>query len=84
MSGGAGRAPHAGPHGWATAPCPPRLCDCSAAQYRATWSQEARFSKILISPKMLTDHMPDVLLRALDSVVAARVPAQGGPGLASV
>ncbi|XP_060029265.1 diacylglycerol lipase-beta isoform X2 [Erinaceus europaeus] len=63
---------------------PGRLCDCSAARYRATWSHEARFSKILISPKMLTDHMPDVLLRALDSVVAARVPAQGGPGLASV
>nr|XP_020137055.1 sn1-specific diacylglycerol lipase beta [Microcebus murinus] len=55
---------------------------CSAAQYSAKWSHEAEFSKILIGPKMLTDHMPDILMRALDSVVSDRVaciscPAQG-------
>ncbi|GAB1290439.1 Diacylglycerol lipase-beta [Apodemus speciosus] len=56
---------------------------CSAAQYRARWAQEAEFSKILIGPKMLTDHMPDIVIRALDRVVADRTacvscPGQGG------
>ncbi|XP_030873431.1 sn1-specific diacylglycerol lipase beta isoform X2 [Leptonychotes weddellii] len=55
----------------------------SAAQYSARWSHESQFSKILIGPKMLTDHMPHVLMRALDSVVSDRAgyvfcPARGG------
>ncbi|XP_020029481.2 diacylglycerol lipase-beta isoform X1 [Castor canadensis] len=59
---------------------------CSAAQYRARWSHEAAFSKILIGPKMLTDHMPDILMKALASVVADRAaclscPGQGGSGV---
>uniref|UniRef100_A0A2K5EVY5 Diacylglycerol lipase-beta n=1 Tax=Aotus nancymaae TaxID=37293 RepID=A0A2K5EVY5_AOTNA len=59
-----------------------RFSCCSAAQYSAKWSHEAEFSKILIGPKMLTDHMPDILMRALDSVVSDRAacvscPAQG-------
>nr|XP_051695026.1 diacylglycerol lipase-beta isoform X1 [Oryctolagus cuniculus] len=57
---------------------------CSATQYGVRWAHEAEFSRILIGPKMLTDHMPDVLMRALDSVVADRAlcvscPAQGLP-----
>lgn len=57
---------------------------CSAAQYGVRWAHEAEFSRILIGPKMLTDHMPDVLMRALDSVVADRAlcvscSAQGLP-----
>lgn len=69
--------------------CPPlapacRLGCCVAARYTARWSHEAEFSRILIGPKMLTDHMPDVLMRALDSVVADRgvcvsCPPQGLP-----
>nr|XP_045000297.1 diacylglycerol lipase-beta isoform X2 [Jaculus jaculus] len=56
---------------------------CSAAQYRARWSHEAEFGRILIGPKMLTDHMPDILMRALDTVVTDRAaclscPGQGG------
>uniref|UniRef100_A0A2K6JRK4 Diacylglycerol lipase-beta n=3 Tax=Rhinopithecus TaxID=542827 RepID=A0A2K6JRK4_RHIBE len=59
---------------------------CSAAQYSAKWSHEAEFSKILIGPKMLTDHMPDILMRALDSLVSDRAacvscPAQGVSGV---
>ncbi|KAM9209907.1 diacylglycerol lipase-beta isoform 3-T3 [Dugong dugon] len=58
-----------------------RLC-CSAAQYSARWSHESEFSRILIGPKMLTDHMPDILMRALDHLVSDRAacvscPAQG-------
>ncbi|XP_025719450.1 diacylglycerol lipase-beta [Callorhinus ursinus] len=54
----------------------------SAAQYSARWSHESQFSKILIGPKMLTDHMPHVLMKALDSVVSDRAgsvfcPARG-------
>ncbi|XP_023053516.2 sn1-specific diacylglycerol lipase beta isoform X2 [Piliocolobus tephrosceles] len=59
---------------------------CSAAQYSAKWSHEAEFSKILIGPKMLTDHMPDIVMRALDSLVSDRAacvscPAQGVSGV---
>ncbi|EHB07902.1 Sn1-specific diacylglycerol lipase beta [Heterocephalus glaber] len=53
---------------------------CSAAQYRARWAHEAEFSRILIGPKMLTDHMPDILMRALDSVVANRAACLSCPG----
>ncbi|XP_049760285.1 diacylglycerol lipase-beta [Elephas maximus indicus] len=49
-----------------------RLCCCSTAQYSARWSQESEFRRILIGPKMLTDHMPDILMRALDHVVSDR------------
>ncbi|XP_042636969.1 diacylglycerol lipase-beta [Orycteropus afer afer] len=48
-----------------------RFC-CSASHYTAKWSHESEFSRILIGPKMLTDHMPDVLMRALDRVVSDR------------
>ncbi|NXH91416.1 DGLB lipase, partial [Edolisoma coerulescens] len=44
-----------------------RLCS-SAIKYTARWSNETVFSSILISPKMITDHMPDVVLKALNSL----------------
>ncbi|XP_061064987.1 diacylglycerol lipase-beta isoform X2 [Eubalaena glacialis] len=60
-----------------------RCSCCPAARYSVKWSHESEFSKILIGPKMLTDHMPDILMRALDSVVSDRAacvscPTQGG------
>uniref|UniRef100_A0A452TTN5 Diacylglycerol lipase-beta n=1 Tax=Ursus maritimus TaxID=29073 RepID=A0A452TTN5_URSMA len=59
-----------------------RFCR-SAVRYSARWSHESQFSRILIGPKMLTDHMPDVLMKALDSVVSDGAsyvfcPAGGG------
>ncbi|XP_025130313.3 diacylglycerol lipase-beta isoform X3 [Bubalus bubalis] len=59
-------------------------CSCSpAARYTVRWAHESEFSRILIGPKMLTDHMPDILMRVLDHVVSDRAacvscPAQGG------
>uniref|UniRef100_A0A452G4H4 Diacylglycerol lipase-beta n=1 Tax=Capra hircus TaxID=9925 RepID=A0A452G4H4_CAPHI len=59
-------------------------CSCSpAARYTVRWADESEFSRILIGPKMLTDHMPDILMRVLDHVVSDRTtcvscPAQGG------
>ncbi|XP_062490123.1 diacylglycerol lipase-beta isoform X3 [Pezoporus occidentalis] len=44
-----------------------RWCS-SETKYTARWSNEAVFSSILISPKMITDHMPDVVLKALNSL----------------
>ncbi|NWJ03878.1 DGLB lipase, partial [Crypturellus undulatus] len=44
-----------------------RLCS-SDIKYTASWSKETVFSSILISPKMVTDHMPDVVLKALNSL----------------
>ncbi|XP_045682173.1 diacylglycerol lipase-beta [Phyllostomus hastatus] len=60
-------------------------CSCYTSQYTARWAQESEFSKILIGPKMLTDHMPDILMRALDRVVSGPAvcdacPAPGGFG----
>nr|XP_031289154.1 sn1-specific diacylglycerol lipase beta isoform X2 [Camelus dromedarius] len=60
-----------------------RFSCCPAAHYSAKWSHESEFSRILIGPKMLTDHMPDILMRALDRVVSDRAaclscPARGG------
>ncbi|XP_044534920.1 diacylglycerol lipase-beta [Gracilinanus agilis] len=62
--------------------CSGRSCCCSTSRYSARWATEAEFSKILIGPKMLTDHMPDILIRALDHVVSERstcisCPTQG-------
>ncbi|XP_077482259.1 diacylglycerol lipase-beta isoform X1 [Stigmatopora argus] len=44
-----------------------RFC-ISQVRYRAEWSNEMAFRSILISPRMLVDHMPDTLLRALESL----------------
>ncbi|NXT26111.1 DGLB lipase, partial [Syrrhaptes paradoxus] len=48
-----------------------RLCS-SDIKYTARWSNETVFSSILISPKMITDHMPDVVLKALNSLSQER------------
>lgn len=47
-------------------------CSCYTSQYSARWAHESEFSKILISPKMLTDHVPGILMKALDRVVSDR------------
>ncbi|KAM8798638.1 diacylglycerol lipase-beta [Eudromia elegans] len=55
-----------------------RLCS-SDIKYTASWSKETVFSSILISPKMITDHMPDVVLKALNSLAQERgacIPCQ--------
>ncbi|XP_015420605.1 PREDICTED: sn1-specific diacylglycerol lipase beta isoform X2 [Myotis davidii] len=61
---------------------PSGRCSCYTAQYTAKWAHESEFSEILIGGKMLTDHMPDVLIRALDRVsnqdACISCPATGG------
>ncbi|XP_022599250.1 sn1-specific diacylglycerol lipase beta [Seriola dumerili] len=37
----------------------------SQVRYRAEWSSEEAFRSVLISPSMLADHMPDIVLGAL-------------------
>ncbi|KAM6155294.1 diacylglycerol lipase-beta [Rhynchocyon petersi] len=63
-----------------------RFCYCPTAQYRARWSHESEFGRILIGPKMLTDHMPDILMRVLDRMVSDKAAcvscqAQGIPNV---
>ncbi|XP_036279601.1 diacylglycerol lipase-beta isoform X2 [Pipistrellus kuhlii] len=41
---------------------------CYSARYTARWSHESEFGEILIGRKMLTDHFPDVMIKALDRV----------------
>ncbi|TRY83776.1 hypothetical protein DNTS_025261, partial [Danionella cerebrum] len=40
----------------------------SQPRYRADWASEVSFRTVLISPRMITDHMPDVVLQALQSL----------------
>ncbi|XP_063286431.1 diacylglycerol lipase-beta [Pelobates fuscus] len=40
----------------------------SDVKYSARWSKEISFGSIYISPRMLTDHMPDIVLNALRSL----------------
>ncbi|XP_054426191.1 diacylglycerol lipase-beta [Pteronotus mesoamericanus] len=54
-------------------------CSCYTSQYTAKWASESEFSRILIGPKMLTDHMPDILMRALDTVVSDRAACVSCP-----
>ncbi|XP_055006465.1 diacylglycerol lipase-beta-like [Boleophthalmus pectinirostris] len=51
---------------------PTRRSCFSRVRYRADWSNEMAFRSVLISPRMLTDHMPDVVLRALHSLTTER------------
>ncbi|XP_065113721.1 diacylglycerol lipase-beta [Paramisgurnus dabryanus] len=44
----------------------------SQVRYRAEWSSEMAFRNVLISPRMIADHMPDVVLRALLSLTRDR------------
>ncbi|KAM9305954.1 diacylglycerol lipase-beta [Gastrophryne carolinensis] len=51
----------------------------SNVRYNARWSNETSFSSIYISPRMITDHMPDIVLNALNSLCQERgscVPCQ--------
>ncbi|XP_068613374.1 diacylglycerol lipase-beta-like [Brachionichthys hirsutus] len=49
---------------------PSRRSCFSPVRYRAEWSNEMAFRSILISPRMLADHMPDILLQALDTLTS--------------
>ncbi|XP_062382273.1 diacylglycerol lipase-beta [Sardina pilchardus] len=51
---------------------PTRRSCFSQVRYRAEWSSEMSFRSVLISPRMLADHMPDVVLRALQSLGSER------------
>lgn len=54
--------------------CPfSRWCS-SDVKYTASWSKETAFGNILISPKMITDHMPDIVLKALNSLAQENAP----------
>ncbi|XP_059387653.1 diacylglycerol lipase-beta [Carassius carassius] len=44
-------------------------------RYRAEWSSETSFRNVLISPRMIADHMPDVVLRALCSLTCEHTSA---------
>ncbi|GAA6226013.1 sn1-specific diacylglycerol lipase beta [Lates japonicus] len=51
---------------------PSRRSCFSQVRYRAEWSTEMAFRSILISPRMLSDHMPDIVLRALNSLTSEK------------
>lgn len=51
---------------------PSRRSCFAQVRYRAEWSSEMAFRNVLISPRMLADHMPDVVLRALQSLARDR------------
>ncbi|XP_044159534.1 diacylglycerol lipase-beta [Bufo gargarizans] len=58
-------------------------CLCfSDVKYSARWSKETSFNSIYISPRMITDHMPDIVQNALRSLCQERagcMPCQTPP-----
>lgn len=44
--------------------------------YQAIWAENKNFDKIIISPVMLQDHMPDKILHALESLLTNTGPAK--------
>ncbi|CAB1313073.1 unnamed protein product [Coregonus sp. 'balchen'] len=44
----------------------------SQVRYRAEWSSETAFRSVLISPRMIADHMPDAVLWSLRSLTQDR------------
>ncbi|XP_056152875.1 diacylglycerol lipase-beta [Lampris incognitus] len=51
---------------------PSRRSCFAQVRYRAEWSSEMAFRSVLISPRMIADHMPDAVLRALRSLTSDR------------
>ncbi|KAI8506667.1 hypothetical protein Bbelb_160940 [Branchiostoma belcheri] len=47
----------------------------SQPTYGAVWVDNGHFSNIIVNPKMLSDHMPDAVMKALDQLV--QVQARG-------
>jgi len=43
-----------------------RTC-CGAVQYSAVWAEPESFDEILVGAGMVSDHLPDTVLRALVS-----------------
>ncbi|XP_052783636.1 diacylglycerol lipase-beta-like isoform X1 [Mya arenaria] len=42
---------------------------CGEPDYEAVWSQPEEYKEVLVSPKMLSDHMPDAVMKALDQLM---------------
>lgn len=36
--------------------------------YESEWAGSDEYNKVLVSPKMFTDHMPDAVMRALEQL----------------
>lgn len=41
---------------------------CGIPDYYAVWSRPEDFSEVLVSPKMLSDHFPDAVMRSLEQL----------------
>lgn len=44
-----------------------RQC-CGIPDYECEWASAEHYDKVLVSPKMFSDHMPDAVMRALDQL----------------
>jgi len=40
---------------------------CGAVEYRAVWAEPESFDEILVGARMISDHLPDTVQKALDS-----------------
>ena len=49
---------------------------CDTPVYRPVWAKAEHFSEICVNPKMLRDHLPDVVLRALTETAKERGEAR--------
>ena len=45
-----------------------KACFCGRRQLEARWASRSNFDRVIVSPDMLRDHFPDVLLNAMNRV----------------
>ena len=52
---------------------PAKACCCGQRQYEARWATHSSFSRVIVSPDMIGDHFPNVLLNAMNAVLHQEV-----------
>lgn len=48
---------------------PLQACCCGQRQFEARWAGHSSFNRVIVSPEMIGDHFPDVLLNAMKTVL---------------
>ena len=46
-----------------------QACFCGQRQFEARWAAHSNFSRVIVSPEMIGDHFPNVLLNAMNTVL---------------
>lgn len=67
-------------HVWQTLSLPPCSCSQEEPTYSALWGDNKAFDEVIISPAMLNEHMPHMVMEGLNKVCFMRVHGFDGCG----